>query len=457
LSRVPIRARMTAAFALAMVGVLVAVGAITYTRLAAELNETINDGLDARAEATARAVRRGTAHLVRSGRRPDDEETVTQILSRDGRIIETTGSSNVPLLTPPQARRAAEDEILVETQVPDIDSRIRVMAMAASEDGDGPVVATAQALDDRDDLLHGLVKTFAVGGPVAVVLASIVGYLLATLGLRPMEAMRRRASEVSLEHENERLPLPEAHDEVRRLGETLNDMLDRLRHSFEREHRFVADASHELRTPIAVVKTEIEGALRSGDYGPHVREALVAAGDECDHLAQLAEDLLVIAQATDGWLPVRAEQVDIAALLESVHERFADRAAQHGRGLEVEVSGGVSAWADPLRLRQALSNLVDNALRHGRGDVALRARRAAGGVEIEVADHGPGFDRQVAEHAFERFTRGDPARTRGGAGLGLAIVRSIAEAHGGRATIVVGEGATVRLWLPERSAGEPLA
>ncbi len=123
-------------------------------------------------------------------------------------------------------------------------------------------------------------------------LASIVGYVLAAAGLAPVEAMRRRAREVSLTRDDEWLPLPAARDEVRRLAETLNEMLDRLRRSFARERRFVADASHELRTPVAVLKTELEGALRTGDYGPEVREALVAAIEECDHLAALAEDLL---------------------------------------------------------------------------------------------------------------------------------------------------------------------
>ena len=157
-------------------------------------------------------------------------------------------------------------------------------------------MVVGQSLDDRDETLAGLVASFAIGGPIAVLLASLLGYALAAAGLRPVEAMRRRAAEVSLERDGERLPLPAAHDEIRRLGETLNEMLDRLRGSLERERRFVADASHELRTPVAVIKTELEGALRAGGHDPRVREALVAAVEECDHLAQLAEDLLVLAR-----------------------------------------------------------------------------------------------------------------------------------------------------------------
>ncbi len=302
------------------------------------------------------------------------------------------------------------------------------------------------APDDRDDVLGGLITAFAVGSPLAVLVASLLGYVLAGVALRPVEAMRARAADVSLAPGDERLPLPAARDEIRRLGETLNGMLDRLSRAFERERRFVADASHELRTPVAVLKTELEGALRAGDHAPEVRAALVAAVEECDHLAQLADDLLVIARSNEGRLPVRAEPIAAGALLEGVRARFQDRARERGRGIRV-AAGAVQVVGDPLRLRQALGNLVDNALRHGAGEVTLAARAADGGVALEVSDEGPGFADDIAGRAFERFARGDAARTRGGTGLGLAIVRAIAEAHGGTARI---EGAGVRLWLPSQ-------
>ncbi|MGH3342444.1 MAG: sensor histidine kinase, partial [Carbonactinosporaceae bacterium] len=305
-------------------------------------------------------------------------------------------------------------------------------------------------LEDRDEALAGLIASFAVGGPAAVLLASGIGYLLATAGLAPVEAMRRRAREVSLTDDGDRLPLPAARDEVRRLGETLNEMLDRLRRTFEHERRFVADASHELRTPVAVLKTELEGALRTGDYGPQVREALVAAVEECDQLAQLAEDLLVIARSAEGRLPVRPEVMGVRSLLEGVRERFADRAGQHGRAIRIEAANDLALRADPLRMRQALGNLLDNALRHGEGEIVLGGASASGGVQIEVSDRGPGFDPDISARAFERFARGDLARTRGGTGLGLAIVATIAEAHGGWAALVPGPGATVKMWLPSQ-------
>jgi len=440
-SRLPIRVRLTAAIALAMVLVLTASGVFVYLRLEADLTEGVDAGLEARAAAVAAT---GQAD---AGATEDPEEGFAQVLGPGGRVAGSTADLAEPVLTKAElAQVAAGEELMVEREVEGVEATARVLAIQASA---RQVVVVGQSLEDRDETLAGLVASFAVGGPIAVLLASLLGYAVATAGLRPVEAMRRRASEVSLSPDGGSLPLPAAHDEVRRLGETLNEMLDRLRASFERERRFVADASHELRTPVAVVKAEVETALRAGGHDPEVREGLVAAVEECDRLAQLAEDLLVLARSAEGALPVRAEQLDARELLEGVRQRFAARAAEHGRALVVEADAGVTVAADPIRLRQALGNLVDNALRHGGGAVVLGARAAAGSVELEVRDEGPGFDHELAPRAFERFARGDGARAHGGAGLGLAIVRAIAEAHGATAEIDgMGPGARVVIRLP---------
>jgi len=233
---------------------------------------------------------------------------------------------------------------------------------------------------------------------------------------------------------------------------TLNQMLERLRDSFERERRFVADASHELRTPIAVIKAELEGALRGAALSAEARESLVAAVEECDNLAALAEDLLVLARAADGELAVTRSPVRPAELLESARERFHDRAEAAGRPIAVEADAAGTIEADPILLRQALGNLIDNSLRHGGGELVLRSSQPDPAmIEIEVADSGRGFAPDLESTAFERFSRGDHARGFDGAGLGLAIVRAIAEAHGGTASIGPGPGAVVRLRLPFRS------
>jgi signal transduction histidine kinase len=407
------------AFAAATALVLIAAAAFVYVQLRADLDESVDSALETRAAAVARSG-------AGAGVVGDPEESFAQVRTADGRVADAAGGAH-----------GAVEPVSGERAVPGIEGTARVLARGT--------VVVGQSLDDRDEVLAGLIAAFAIGGPLAIVLASLLGYVLAGSAMRPVEAMRRRAAAG-----DERLPLPAAHDEIRRLGETLNALLARLRGSIERERRFVADASHELRTPLAVLKTELEAALRDPD--PHA--AIASALEECDRLSQLAEDLLVLARSEEGELPVRRETLDVRPLLEGVRDRFTDRATRSGRAIRVE-DGEVTINADPLRMRQALGNLVDNALRHGAGDVVLRAGADDGGVALEISDSGPGFAPDIADRAFERFARGDRARTRGGTGLGLAIVRAIAEAHGGRATL---QGSTVRVWMPSqghlRSAGQ---
>jgi signal transduction histidine kinase len=237
---------------------------------------------------------------------------------------------------------------------------------------------------------------------------------------------------------------------VSRLGATLNEMLGRLERALERERSFVADASHELRTPLALLKTELELALRTPRTEAELEQALRSAAGETDRLAQLVEDLLVLARTDEGRLPLRRSPVRARDVLAAVAERFRRRAEAAGRTIEVEAPETLVVAADAVRLEQALGNLVENALRHGLGSIRLSASEGGGGIELHVLDEGPGFPPAFLERAFERFARADEARTEGGAGLGLAIARVIAEAHGGSAHASgrAGGGADVWLALP---------
>jgi two-component system OmpR family sensor kinase len=449
-SRVPVRVRLTLAFALAVIVVLAGACGFVYVQLRADSDDAIAGALETRMTAALALLDRGgSLAATDAGLIGEHDESLAQLLSPDGRVLVALGAARGPAVAGADLRRATRERILVERRLPGFDDAARVLARPVRGRDGLRVVAVGASLGDRNEALRALVHSFLVAGSLAVVLASLIGYALAAAGLAPVESMRRRASEISMSAGPERLPLAPAHDEIRRLGETLNEMLDRLRRSFDRERRFVADASHELRSPIAVIKTELEGALRTGRLGAEEREAIVAAVEECDRLAQLAEDLLVLARAADGRLPTRPEALRVRDLLESARDRFRDRAAEYGRTISVDAPAELGVMGDPLRMRQALGNLVDNAIRHGAGDVALSARATAAGVEIDVSDQGTGFGTDVAERAFERFTRGSESRSGDGAGLGLAIVRAVAEAHGGRAAIVdAPTGATVRIVLP---------
>lgn len=450
MNRLPIRIKLTAAFASAMLLMLFAAALFVYLRLRGDLDDRVNASLRARAEAAVVAVAAGTH--IEGVALEDPEETFVQLLGPAGQVLETAGRVRGAALTPEQVLRATTDDLVVQRRLPGVDGEARILGRGSGARRGQSLVVIGQSLNDRNDALSGVIDSFVIGSAAALFLASSIGYALATVGLSPVEAMRRRAREVSLHANDQGLPLPAARDELRRLGETLNEMLERLRDSFERERRFVDDASHELRTPIAIIKTELEGALRQRGYGIDVRDALVAAANECDRLARLADDLLVLARAVDGRLPVRPEQLPARDVLATVVDQFVERAALDGRHIRLDVEPGVRVNADRQRLRQVVTNLLDNAIRHGEGDIAVLVRDDDG-VAIEVCDRGAGFTQSFAEHAFERFTRADLARTRPGSGLGLAIVRTIVEAHRGRATIVPGAPGRVQVWFPRKFDG----
>jgi two-component system, OmpR family, sensor kinase len=320
----------------------------------------------------------------------------------------------------------------------------------ASVDRDLPARVGETAAGEReesfDEALDSLAVLLLIGGPVGLLLASLAGYAAAGAALRPVEAMRRRAAAISARRPQERLPVPAANDELRRLGQTLNEMLERIEATLARERRFVDDASHELRTPLALQKAELELALRHGDSTEELRAAVASALEEADRLARLAEDLLILARSEEGGMAIATKSVRATELLAAVARRFGSRASELGRPLVVG-EGGLSVAGDRARLEQALIAMVDNALRHGEGEVRLWAVAGEGTVELHVGDRGAGFPAGFAPHALERFSRADAARGRGGSGLGLAIAAAIARAHGGRAAVANDPAGGADVWI----------
>ena len=406
-------------------------------RLGNTLEEQLEEGLQARAEDLG---------AVSGSTLAGGDEGFAQVLAPDGTVrAATPGFGARPVLTPAELSRAREGRVVVDRELGD-----ELFRLLAEPAGGGAVAVAGGSLEERDEALEGLLQQLLVAVPLALLLAAAAGYLLAGAALRPVEGMRRRAAEISADTSGRRLPLPEARDEVRSLGETLNAMLERLDEGLRRERRFVADASHELRTPLAVLSTELELALRRPRSPEELERALRSAAEEVDRLVRLSEDLLVLASTQDGRLPVRRAPLPAGELLETVAGRFAGRAAADGRALEVDASPGESVLGDRLRLEQALGNLVDNALRHGSGTVRLDAVAANGGVVLGVTDEGAGFPPDFLPRAFERFSRADEARGGRGAGLGLPIVQAIARAHGGEAQAAndTRGGARVTISLP---------
>ena len=426
MSRIPIRVRLTLAFTIAMAAVLAAMSFFVYERVGSTLLASMDQSL--------RGQTIDTAHLDR-GRLDLDSAAgggVAQVLRADGRVLSSDPPGLPPLLLGATARHVAEGErSLRSARLPGLKERWRVLSEPTTVHGRPAALVVARSFGSRDETLDHLVDELLVAGPLALLLAAVAGYGLAAAALRPVEAMRARAEAISASTPGARLPEPPARDEISRLAETLNEMLTRLEASIEHERRFVADASHELRTPLALLKAELDVALRRKRTHAELEQALRSASEETDRLALLAEDLLLIARSDAGELPVRREPVAAAEVLGVVVERFSRLASGLGRPLEVVPPNGLVLDGDPVRLEQALGNLVSNALSHGRGRVVLSARRRSGMIELHVEDEGSGFPPTFIAGAFDRFSRSDESRSGGGSGLGLSIVELIAKAHGG--------------------------
>ena len=451
--RVPIRLRLTLAFAVTMAVVLVVTGVFVYVRFRSELDRTIDLNLGSQAAALAPSIAGSEAELASAVGAPlfRGHESFVQVLDQRGRVLAATPDlRGAPLLSRRQLVMALRrTELFTRGPTPPLAEGSRLLSTPVTTSPHGRVVLIVGAtLDERSTALSNLAVLLALVGPLALIVASAAGYALASAALRPVELMRRRAAAVSASEPGRRLPLPPADDELRRLGTTLNDMLDRLEESFAREKTFVANASHELRTPLATLKAELELALRRERSLEELRRALISADAEVDRLSVLAEDLLVLARADEAGLPVRQSQLSVAELMGRLRDRFDPRHSV----ITVTVPDGLSMGGDPERLEQALGNLIDNAIRYGSPPVTLRGRAANEGVELHVLDRGPGFPEGFEAQAFERFTRADRGRAGRGAGLGLSIVRTIARAHGGDAYAAsrAESGADVWIVIPDR-------
>jgi len=419
-----------------------------YFRLGAELLRTVDAALLSEADAVAAGIgQQGAAFGA-----PDTAGTRTlgsfaQVLGPRGTVLETSpavgGSAAVPAAMLPHTRGPT----YIDRVVPGIKGTARILVVPQ----DGVWVVTGASLQNRDAMLSQLLVLMLAGGPITLAIASAAGWAMAGAALRPVERMSREAAAISVSEPGRRLPIPVGRDEITRLGNTLNAMLGRLEAAFDRERRFVDDASHELRTPLAILKAELDLARSRSRTNQELQAAVRSAAEEADRLTALAETLLVFSRAEGGRVPLHREQTRLDELLQDACSAMVARAAAAGVDMRV-VRHGVTAFVDPVRVRQAVDNIVSNALGHTPrgGQVRVSATGDGETVRLTVEDTGAGFDPAFLPRAFDPFARGPAeARSGQGAGLGLAIVRATAEAHGGRAAAAnrVEGGARVTLFL----------
>jgi heavy metal sensor kinase len=323
---------------------------------------------------------------------------------------------------------------------------------------------TLRVFQDRSNLqetLRQVLWVLAFGVPVALFLAAAGGYLMAGRTLRPIVEMTEQARQITSESLGRRLPNPNPHDELGQLATVFNETLRRLENSFESLRCFTADASHELRTPLTALRSVGEIALRESGDAETLRDTIGSMLEEAQRLHDLADTLLTLARVEGGRIPLRKETVGVGTVVAEVCESLEVLASEKGQRLDLAAAPGLFVEADPVLLRQAVVNLVHNAIRHSpdRSTVRVDVFSEGDDAVVEVADEGPGIAPEHREKVFERFYRIDKARSRaeGGAGLGLALAKLSVELNGGAIDLrsELGKGSRFRIRLPRAPSRVP--
>ena len=303
-------------------------------------------------------------------------------------------------------------------------------------------------------VLRGLLISFAIAFPLIVGAAIGGGYLLMRNALKPMDEIATTAERITSLNLNERVTVVPTGDEVERLSVSLNRMMDRLEEAFHHISRFSADAAHEIRTPLAIIRGELENALQSTDLTAELRETIGSALEEAERLSRIVEQLLDMSRLEAGEMLVERTRFDFAEMTRTTVDQMRLLAEEKHLQLRLEGTKPAEIDGDPLRLKQIVVNLVDNAIKYTPpgGSVSVSTYPQDGKVVLEVADTGIGIPENATSQIFDRFFRVDKARSRqlGGTGLGLAIVKSICTAYNGSVTVKSGEGtgAVFRVELP---------
>ncbi len=424
-----VRARVTLAATLIVLLVLAATG----VALVAAQSAVLTDNVDEVLIRDSQAIEAQLDDVTRTGTIPGmgDDDAFGHVVDGSGNVVASTAgpASDFPLedmgLLPPAGDASRFQSVQVSGE-PDYRVMIRPV-------GDGMEIVVGTPLDDVQDSVTTLIRALLIATPAASLVLALLVWLLVGRVLRPVERIRQQVAAIGGESLDRRVPVPVSRDEIARLAETMNGMLARLEGSSERQRRFVADASHELRGPLTRIRTELEVDLahpESADLIATHRSIL----DDTEGLENLVDDLLTLARSDDGRVVTRRDPVDLDDIVLGEVGRLAPEARA---GVDVSGVSGAQVLGDRAQLARVVRNLLDNALRHGRPPVRITLREEPGEAAVlRVSDQGDGIPPELHAEVFERFARVDEARsaTRS-TGLGLAIARDLVLAHGGTITI----------------------
>ena len=431
-----IRFRITAVAVLLFGVLLIGVSLLTIGGLRWQLTDNLDEGLGQRADTIAAVV---------ADRPPDqvstDEDLLVQVVDTDGKVL--ASSANLAGAAP---ITSTQPGLRVVTNVPGRNESFRVL-IRQIDSSEGPVsLIVGINNDDVTEPATILSRLLAILVPAAVLLLGALVWWLTGRTLRPVERMRIEIAEITGSNLGRRVAEPATGDEIDRLAHTMNDTLDRLEGAILRQQRFVADASHELRSPLTRIRSEIEIGIATGEPADQAtRERSVL--DETINLQHLVDDLLQLARSDEGLADSEFDPVDLDDIVLREARRLRERARVV---VDTRSVSAAHISGDARQLTRAVRNLLDNAERHASSTVTITLAEVDGQVRLTVADDGDGIPLEARQLIFERFARLDDARTRdaGGTGLGLAIVRDIIQRHGGTVTLDSGPATRFVVALP---------
>jgi heavy metal sensor kinase len=450
--------RLTLWHGAVMVIVLAVYMSVIYTVVSRSASQALNQQIQSDFLFTASLVDReddGTFTWMPGEAGGTDELPWVQVWSADASelLYRNFEAQRRPVPSAQQLARNADDRIVVVQggNVP-----IRVLSRMGRVEGVPVVIQVARSEAAMRQELRDLLVVLAIGLPLAVLVAGLGAYWLARQALAPVERMTERAQLITADRLGDRLPVHRPDDEMGKLATVFNGTLGRLEASFEQMRRFTADVSHELRTPLTAIRSVGEVGLRGHRDEAAYRTIIGSMLEEADRLASLVDRLLTLSRAETGQARLSKDVVELAPLVEEVAGHLAVLAEEKGQTIDVVHEGTPAAVADRLVLRQALINLVDNAIKFTPegGRIRIRISEREHDAVIDVTDSGPGIPADVAPRIFDRFYRVSEGSGPVGTGLGLSISKSAVEANGGRLTLEASgpAGSIFRITMPRHAA-----
>jgi heavy metal sensor kinase len=466
-----VRARLTLFYVIVLAAALIVVGGLIYVLLARALYSRIDENLRAVMQITTTSL----ANDLTEGQDVEDaarstaaelssHQQMLAIYDHTGRLLAEGGRDDdlevgLPAL---DTIPSGDAMLLTVTEEDDVDDRHRlgVRRVTIASHGASYIVVAGTSLEPTDEELESLRGVLAYVVPVALLLAGGGGWFLARQSLAPVAGMAERARRLGVEDLSGRLPVANPRDELGRLAQTFNDLLGRLEASLLQQREFMADASHELRTPVATARTAASVALQQPHRGEReYRDTLEIIEQQTARLSRIVEDMFTLARADAGNYPIRTNPMYLDEVVEDVVRAARILASTKDVAVEVATAGACPFKGDEELVQRLVVNLIDNAVRHAPARTAVRVelQRTPDAYMIAVSDTGGGIPPELQERIFERFYRGDAARARvecvdGGAGLGLALARWIARVHGGDVQLITSSdrGTTFTATLPAR-------